>query len=106
MIQKIKKKFTLWYIKKGYTFGYEYSGTEFVYYDNKKVPLGKPAAVFKCPVWVRPFLIFFSPSIYMQKTNRQQIVQSFLEGIESVRKNGKTNILAEIYATKEGADDD
>lgn len=41
-------KFTYWYIKKGYIFGY----------DEYMNPF------WKCPWWVRPFLIFFSPSIY------------------------------------------
>ena len=44
----IKKRFTKWYVKNGYKFGY----------DSSHV------AVWHCPWWVKPLLIFFSPSVY------------------------------------------
>lgn len=46
--EKLKVKFTKWYIKKGYKFGYD---------KNRE-------AYWICPWYVRPLLIFFSPSIY------------------------------------------
>lgn len=41
----IRKRFTIWYVQQGYTFGCTDS-------------------VFECPFWVKPLLIFFSPSVY------------------------------------------
>ena len=41
----IKKRFTIWYVRRGYTFDCTDS-------------------VFDCPFWVKPLLIFFSPSVY------------------------------------------
>lgn len=45
----MRKRFTKWYFKRGYRFGY-------------KVNTG--VAVWDCPWWVKPLLIFFSPSVY------------------------------------------
>ena len=45
----MRKRFTKWYFKRGYRFGY-------------KVDNG--VAVWDCPWWVKPLLIFFSPSVY------------------------------------------
>lgn len=53
----INKRFTRWYIKKGYTFGYKFV-------ETGKYELGMES-YFKCPIWVRPLCIFFSPSIYV-----------------------------------------
>lgn len=46
----ICKRFTLWYIRKGYSFVYTY---------------------FDCPWWLRPLLIFFSPDIYFAEVGRK-----------------------------------
>ena len=110
MIKKIRKKFTLWYIKKGYTFGYDFSETKYVYYDNKIVLLDQPKAVFKCPVWVKPFLIFFSPSIYAE-IQAEAIVQGITEAMKkavygsSMMKEGVKTLKAflELKERKEGA---
>lgn len=51
MIKKIRRKFTTWYYKKGYRFGYIDPSKSFDTY-------------YKCPRWVKPLLIFFSPSVY------------------------------------------
>lgn len=48
---KFRRRFTYWYIKKGYIFGYD----------------EQMNAVWKCPWWVRPLLIFFSPSVYFRR---------------------------------------
>ena len=53
----IKKRFTRWYIKRGYTFGYKFVKTG-------RYELGMES-YFKCPWWVRPLCAFFSPSIYV-----------------------------------------
>lgn len=49
-MNKIRKRFTKWYVSKGYIFGY--SGID---------PF---EARWACPFWVRPLLFLFSPSCY------------------------------------------
>lgn len=46
----IRKIFTKWYVKQGYTFWSDLFGEHWV-----------------CPFWIKPFLVFFSPSVYMYK---------------------------------------
>ena len=45
----MRKRFTKWYFKRGYRFGYK---------------VNTDVAVWDCPWWVKPLLIFFSPSVY------------------------------------------
>ena len=78
---KLREKFTKWYIKRGYTFGY--SGVP-VYTDGLLVtPLEMPEAIWKCPWWVKPLLIFFSPSIYYRDTWGRLIYEGLMEGLNS-----------------------
>lgn len=63
-MKKIRELFTKWYIKRGYTFGYDYTGVPIHSDELVKIPGGIPTAVWGCPRWVRPLLIFFSPSVY------------------------------------------
>lgn len=47
---KLKTRFTRWYVRRGYEFGYTN------YFE----------AYYICPVWVKPLLPFlFSPSVYL-----------------------------------------
>ncbi|WP_347256100.1 hypothetical protein [Anaerostipes sp. PC18] len=66
----IKRRFTKWYIKRGYSFGYEFGISE-----------GICNARYYCPFWVKPFLILFSPSVYMKEKFRQGLVSGFIKGI-------------------------
>ena len=62
----IKKRFTKWYVKKGYKFGY----------DSLNV------AVWNCPWWVKPLLIFFSPSVYFMSFGNM-FIDGFLDGLKN-----------------------
>lgn len=77
-----RRKFTLWYIHRGYTFRYDFSNTkvygEYPFYIPEEIP----KSVFNCPWWVKPFLIFFSPSIYTSETVGKQIIEGFIKGIK------------------------
>ena len=63
----IEKRFTKWYVKKGYKFGYDSSCV----------------AVWHCPWWVKPLLIFFSPSVYFVQAYGKLIVDGFMEGLKN-----------------------
>ena len=70
---KLRRRFTLWYIRRGYGFGYDTSS-------------GKPKALFNCPIWVRPLLFLFSPSIYGYHCYGKMLVEGFLEGVSKGEK--------------------
>lgn len=70
----IKRSFTKWYVKKGYTFGYK----EF----------SPDSAYWICPLWVKPLLIFFSPSIYVAETTGKMIVEYLKKGLEDGMRSG------------------
>ena len=61
----INRKFTYWYIKRGYTFEY----------DNYE-------PVWHCPWWVRPLLIFFSPSIYLMRKCGDLFCENFRKALK------------------------
>ena len=66
---KLRKQFTLWYIKKGYRFGYD-GGNLY------------PVAVWYCPWYVKPLLFLFSPSIYFYFENVGKLfLDGFLDGV-------------------------
>lgn len=67
-MNKIKRAFTKWYIRKGYIFECEltYSGRTY----------------WGCPRWVRPLLFLFSPSIYVLETLTKPFVEGFEQGIK------------------------
>ena len=79
MMERLKRKFTNWYIKKGYLFGYDYSQCE----DIDGIPFGDLKTYVRCPIWVRWLAVYlFSPSMYMyEKVNL--LSQAFCEGFES-----------------------
>lgn len=63
----LRKRFTLWYIRKGYRFGY----------DGGNV---SPVAVWYCPWYIKPLLFLFSPSIYFHIESKS-FLDGFLEGV-------------------------
>lgn len=69
-MNKIKERFTKWYVNKGYLFGYDFT-------DNPT------ESSFVCPIWVRPFLIFFSPSVYLNETYGKIVRDGIREGIKA-----------------------
>ena len=69
-MNKLKKRFTKWYVDKGYLFGYDFT-------DNPT------ESSFVCPIWVRPLLIFFSPSVYLNETYGKIVRDGIREGIEA-----------------------
>lgn len=75
-MQELKKRFTIWYIKKGYTFDYVLHRIDFnePFYQ-------KPIAIFDCPWYVKPLLCFFSPSVYFIEKHGKAIVRWFEKGI-------------------------
>lgn len=50
---RIKRWFTLWYLRRGYAFYYKEDGS--VLWSN-----------WLCPRWVRPLLFLFDPELYLQ----------------------------------------
>ena len=62
----IKKRFTKWYVKKGYKF----------FYDSSNI------AVWRCPWWVKPLLIFFSPSVYFMNYGKL-FADGFMKGLKN-----------------------
>ena len=78
----IKKRFTKWYVKNGYKFGYDF--TDVPVYDDgfMKTPAGVPKAVWHCPWFVKPFLFLFSPSVYAIYDWEKQISDGFVAGLK------------------------
>ena len=74
----------MWYIKRGYTFGYDFSDIPVYHCDAIKIPGGIPKAIYNCPWWVKPLLIFFSPSVYYMRTYGKLLAEGFAEGLKSV----------------------
>ena len=67
-MKKLKKRFTLWYIRRGYTF---------------RTVEGE--GVWDCPWWVRPMLFLFSPSVYFTECDFvRKIVQGIMSGFAGV----------------------
>lgn len=69
-MNKIKQRFTKWYVNKGYLFEYDFT-------------VNPTESSFVCPIWVRPFLIFFSPSVYLNETYGKIIHDGIREGIKA-----------------------
>ena len=69
-MNKLKKRFTKWYVNKGYLFGYDFT-------------VNPTESSFACPIWVRPFLIFFSPSVYLNETYGKIVRDGIREGIKA-----------------------
>ena len=62
----LRKRFTLWYIRRGYTF---------------RTVEGE--GVWDCPWWVRPMLFLFSPSVYFKECAFvRKLVQGIISGFD------------------------
>lgn len=83
----IKKRFTKWYIRKGYRFYYRLDPAKFLYTNDVfKFIDSVSEAKFLCPWYIRPLLIFFSPSVYMYEEYGKQIAKSFMKGMEEYER--------------------
>lgn len=67
----IRKRFTKWYIKRGYTFEYNW-----VLNNNYT---SSAEEYFVCPLWVKPLLIFFSPSVYCAEVIKPNFIKALRE---------------------------
>lgn len=86
VLKRIRERFTMWYVKKGYKFGYRPCK---VYADGiLTTPLEIPETYFICPWYVKPLLIFFSPSVYMKDAMGKAIVEAFRKGLEEAKMKG------------------
>ena len=68
----IKKRFTIWYAQRGYTF-------------DPRPDEEHTGSAFECPFWVKPLLIFFSPSVYTHIVYGEFIYKSLVEGMKGVK---------------------
>lgn len=55
-MNKLRRKFTEWYVQRGYTFIYIRKGDCLMDLDG----------IWVCPFWVKPLLVLFSPSVYFR----------------------------------------
>ena len=93
----IKKRFTCWYVRQGYKFGYR----------DITIPY------FICPIWVRPLLPFlFSPSIYCMESNNKnwlwikEGMQKIIKEMDKANNSTKNMITAlDYFSRKEEGDD-
>ena len=82
MSKSIKRRFTEWYVKQGYKFGYEFAGVPVIDEDLFSILSQMMEPYWTCPFWVRPLLIFFSPSIYFMEITGKNFVKYFNKGLE------------------------
>lgn len=82
-MRKLREKFTKWYFRKGYTFGYDFNGIETIGGDDvfPAMPKSMPRAIWNCPWYIKPFLFLFSPSVYQMEWSNEYIVKGFMEGL-------------------------
>lgn len=69
MIAALKIRFTKWYVAKGYRYGFQFD-------------LFHMRSIYTCPLWVRPLLVFFSPSVYMRELVCKAIVKGLVADIQ------------------------
>lgn len=83
----VKERFTKWYIRNGYRFYYRFDPAKTLYTNDVfKFTDSVPEARFLCPWYIRPLLIFFSPSVYMYEEYGKQIAKSFMKGMEEAER--------------------
>lgn len=83
----IKERFTKWYIRKGYRFYYKVNPIKSLYTDDDiKFFDSDLEAKFLCPWYIRPLLIFFSPSVYMYHEYGKVIAENFMKGMEEAKR--------------------
>jgi hypothetical protein len=91
--RKLSGPFTRWYVKRGYTFDYEFEAGAAHTDGTFSTPLRFPKAVWTCPWWVKPLLIFFSPSVYVLDKYTTEFIKYFNEGLlagEGEKKDDQT----------------
>ena len=91
MMKRLRRKFTEWYFRKGYTFGYDFTGIETIGGDDifPAMPTSMPRAVWNCPWYVKPFLFLFSPSIYFCEITKS-FAEDFAKGLsKGLEENDK-----------------
>lgn len=73
--QGIRQRFTKWYVKHGYSY---YNDFEVIEDPSVRYPykIGKPH--YDCPWWVKPLLIFFSPSVYFAEIFEISVINRLL----------------------------
>lgn len=86
LFRKPQSRFTRWYIRKGYTFGYGFTGVSVMGDEYIITPCVIPKAIWRCPFWVRPLLALFSPSIYAAEAWGKGIVERLIKGMSEVGK--------------------
>lgn len=74
-MKDIKRRFTEWYIRKGYRFYYKVR-------FNGDIP----EARWISPWYIKPLLILFSPTVYFYKMYGNMIVENFMKGMEEARR--------------------
>ena len=67
-----RKSFTEWYFDKGY---------DFLYRENSLEPK------WICPWYVKPLLIFFSPSVYLNRCYKDYFVDGFEGSLKGETEN-------------------
>ena len=70
----IKKRFTIWYAQRGYTF-------------DPRPDEEHTGSAFECPFWVKPLLIFFSPSVYTHIVYGEFIYKNLVGGLTANKVN-------------------
>lgn len=74
-MNKLRVRFTKWYVNRGYKF-------------RSVILHGEIEGIWDCPFWVRPLLIFFSPSVYVIEVQGKNMAKWFENGIKEGIKNG------------------
>lgn len=80
--RKLKTKFTKWYVRKGYVFGYD-----------GNIP---PKAYWSCPWYVKPLLFLFSPSIYDVECITNRIINGWCDRLQADITNSIINIITKV----------
>lgn len=88
-MNKIRRIFTKWYVNRGYAFGYDFTNTPVFDDGYLKLPMGMPKVVWNCPWWVRPLLIFFSPSTYVMESYSKPFFEGLIEGMNKAVLKGE-----------------
>lgn len=77
----LKIRFTKWYIKRGYTFWYDFVRTN----ENET----RMKARYNSPLWVKPLLILFSPSVYNTDVLLPRLRKVLIDIIDSAEEENK-----------------
>lgn len=81
----MEARFTKWYIRRGYTFDYDSSDIPVIGDEYIKTPCGIPKAIWNCPFWVKPLLVFFSPSTYCAEAWGRAAIEGLMKGLKETQ---------------------